>query len=1623
MMKGTFLAGHTCTKVRGRRAILFVCFMATVLAVPVVQSASFTEDLQVFTAFPNRLAGSEGARAAAGHLERRLAEIGVDEVFVQHFPSVQNFGGTPQLRIEKDGRILQLAAMRPNGIISPATPPEGISGKLLFAGSGRPAEYGTRNPEGSIVVLDYNAGANWLMAFRLGAAAVIFIRGEDGLRADQAHFVDANANLPRFYYDGDTADLKDGDVVTVFGGSVWEASVGRNVFGFIRGTDPTFYYDRDEVMVLAAPIDSFGEVPVLSPGARGAANMAGLLQVAAHLQENRPRRHVLIAFFDNQARGHEGARMFYRALDSRSRDVSLTVRRESLEAEERFLLTLAGILGDVHPLEKAGGDLYIPLFNRMRLVADESIENSRMGMAALRLQASRLRRSLVEDPEVDKASVEARLLEIDAELELLGVPHAALNEFRRGLARRNLLPTTENTLYANTVATVRADVVTRITELQLEKQALEDDERLQSVLGRMMISLHVSAMFGDGTPRWGAFFGRSSQIGAVNDIPSIYGRVLQSIQNVANGMPEMVPHFETNVEQPGRQLFGGRFLVHSGEVAGRFSIYNLVFGTVADPFLREGTPDDIVANLDAARIESAFGEFARFMARAASQDAFSATAPILRDIRYNQPRFRDGRIEGALAMRRTRGSSVANRVATGAVVQLMPTRPPYANPNNSQNLTYDPQKFIAFDNFFVLRAAANGTLSYGPISGTESSFAALFDEQGRVNAVSDNGSALGVRHRIDLMPAKHGALILPPHMTPGPMKVLNGRNNSAFQRNRAYVAATDGVVFWYCEPDIASVKVFGERSAVALNIKNDADGSGKVEAQLGVGLSQTGLWQFPRVSRLAANDLFALNEERLDMMRTSGTANRSLEEINARAQDLLDASASAKDVAAGEALALSSFLASLPVYGSARAMLDDLVKSVLVLLALSVPFGFALERLLIGATNIYKQILWFVGFFCATFLILYLTHPAFAVANTPIIIFLGFAIIVLSVMVISIIMQKFELELKYLQGVASTVHTASVSRFGTVMAAMSMGISTMRRRPVRTALTATTIILLTFTILCFASFGGKIGVNTRFRTALPGYEGVYIHHVNWGSIDPAILDLVEGRWAIEALVAPRYWMLPAPQSDIRPSLARNDGSNPANIAAILGISAAEINQRADLAELFTVPDADAGTDLIWMTDSLGESMQVAPGDKVLLNGLSFTVAPFVRATAWSAAVDMDGSSILPVDFEASGGMTSSTEVDADVDNASAMVDQAWDVLPVDSVVAISAENAVRMQSTLRAITLYVPDTAAAIRIAEDSARMLRVPVAATRDNGVHWHFFGTVLAASGLRDLLMPILLGGLVVFGTMLGSVADREKEIYTFSALGLAPSHVASLFFAEAMVFSVIGGLGGYLTAQGMLEVLKLLASMGLAVVPEINYSSTNAIVTILIVMATVLISAIYPAIKASRSANPGVLRSWKIPRPDGDTFQIVFPFTVSAYDIVGVVSFIKEHFDNFTDTSLGIFMARETALTFSGESDVGLRANLALAPFDLGVTQHLELHSAPSEIPGIDEVNLTLHRLSGQPKDWARLNKILLDDLRRQFLIWRSLPASMMEGYRHKTSAAMLAAEKAQKESGRKGHHSRK
>jgi hypothetical protein len=130
------------------------------------------------------------------------------------------------------------------------------------------------------------------------------------------------------------------------------------------------------------------------------------------------------------------------------------------------------------------------------------------------------------------------------------------------------------------------------------------------------------------------------------------------------------------------------------------------------------------------------------------------------------------------------------------------------------------------------------------------------------------------------------------------------------------------------------------------------------------------------------------------------------------------------------------------------------------------------------------------------------------------------------------------------------------------------------------------------------------------------------------------------------------------------------------------------------------------------------------------------------------------------------------------------------------------------------------------------------------------------------------------------------------------------------------------------------------------------------------------------------------------------------VPAASFAGILGFIREHFANHGDASLDTFSARDIALVPQGEGRTGIRADIALAPFDLGVMQRFEMRTRPSDIAGIDEVVVRLTRLNGSPGTWIKGNRAFIDDLREQFLVWRSLPPSSVEHYQQTTAEALAA-----------------
>ena len=1553
--------------------------------------ADFDTDLAALTQYPHRLTGTAEGAEAYGHVLTRLKSMGLDDVIMQPFATA----GEEILECELSwkGASLELLPMRPNNLMHPVTPTDGITAELVHAGLGTLEEFSNLDLSGKIALLHYNAGQRWRQAIRYGAKAVLFY-GSGDLRSDRFHYLEVPANIPRFFTDAPLENLPVGSTVTVKSSIVWEAAEGMNIIGFLKGTNPTFQLGQEETVLLTADFDSFGEVPRRSPGARKAANVAGLLELADYFSQNRPRRNLAFVFFDGNSRAHSGSRAFYRAQETRERDHTVFKREDSWKAEWAFNQSMQDLVTSPNPLHaKATG--YRREF--LELVKRQALQHD----AGVRYEMTELRKGIAEARDMSNTDLEAQRTQALADLK----PVKELWSTVRRQLGRNEIPNPVGDTLSGLVNEVRSNVKLRHKELVREDSLISADKQVFNLLNKQAVIAHIVMNFGDSRDRWGMVIGADTPFHGGRDYPGIYGKLqealLRSSQQLADsGQP--LTHFETATVDGSlpktRTLMSMPILTHSGEIAGRFGIFNFCFATSQERMTREGSPDDTLENLNVAVMQTQFLELRQLLNTALGLEDLSILSTIERELQFQTKEFDGKKVKGALAMGRTRGSSQADQPMAGIPVSV--------NPFGNRSPAYRVQKAYGYDDYPVMITDQNGAYDIGMMNDWTDfillGFAARFDDRGQLDMATDLDSRETTLYRLNLMEVRDGYAMLPPTQSPekinkDAIKLLDARANSVISNSgstRSFFNTADGISYWFADLRIKNLKLFSLPGNIVLMNDKQSDRGLQENVSYGTGFSSDNASTLATDPLRSGGDIWRLNESRLQVLRDRNVANSSLEELHSRSADLLEEAEDEASVIRREALGVSSMMSSIPVYESVLKSMDDLVNAVLVLLALCVPFAFALERLLIGSPSIYKQVGWFTAFFSMAFLLIYFTHPAFAIAKTPAIIFLGFTVVVLSAIVIFILMQKFEQELKAMQGMTASVHSNDISRFNTILASVNMGISTMRRRPLRTTLTAVTIILLTFTILAFASFDTQKGIIRLFSAPTPAYSGAQVHDPSWGDLNEEILQVVESRWRDSSDIFGRYWIHPTSKDDPGLILSHAQSHAITSIAGVVGLEPHEMPHRSDLQSL--LGSETFGEEQIFMTQALADSLDLDNGDTVLLGGISLTVGGIISGAQASIARDMDGSSILPVDFvqlqeSASSAPPSGAQLEQQTQFAS---------LPADDVVFVSADVARRLGAKFKSFSLYTPSVVEASELAEDLARMMDLPVAATRVDGVYRHRLGTKLAASGFADLIFPVFLGGLVIFGTMLGSVADREKEIYTFSALGLAPPHVASLFFAEASVYSVIGGLSGYLIAQVSMKIMTIMAEFGWVAVPDMNYSSSNAIITILIVMATVMISALYPAYKASKSANPGLLRSWSPGMPEGDEFDIRFPFTVSQYDITGVVSFLQEHFDSFSDAGLGCFMSQKTRLVKEDDGQLGLDAVVALAPFDLGVTQGFALRSRPSEIDGIDEIMIRLERRSGQPKDWIRQNKIFLNDLRQQFLLWRSIPNDTMEAYRSRT-----------------------
>jgi len=120
------------------------------------------------------------------------------------------------------------------------------------------------------------------------------------------------------------------------------------------------------------------------------------------------------------------------------------------------------------------------------------------------------------------------------------------------------------------------------------------------------------------------------------------------------------------------------------------------------------------------------------------------------------------------------------------------------------------------------------------------------------------------------------------------------------------------------------------------------------------------------------------------------------------------------------------------------------------------------------------------------------------------------------------------------------------------------------------------------------------------------------------------------------------------------------------------------------------------------------------------------------------------------------------------------------------------------------------------------------------------------------------VLIGGLVVFVTMMGAVNERTREIGIFRALGFRRSHIVRLILVESVVVSLIAGLLGYLGGTGVTRVVLPFITEHGGHAGGWLWNPQLAIGAVLLAVVVGCLASFYPALHASRMDPTEALRA---------------------------------------------------------------------------------------------------------------------------------------------------------------------
>ena len=1561
----------------------------------------------------------------------------------------------------------------PAGVRLPSTPPGGISGDLVYVAEAEFADLPPAGLRDRIVVMEITGGDAWRTLFALGARAVLLLgSAQERFMHFGTHLFPVPMDFPRFYIpDGRLAERlrqigREGGASSVSCRASWREAAAANLYALIparQGAPPA------KAVAIGVPLDSISAVPDMAKGADAAVDVAAALALIRRLSKSPPAKPVLFVFFDAYSIDQLGVRRMLLAFGALPKlRGQLEAEEAKLRDEYEESMTL---LHELERRDDFLSCLYETQYRELHDYVKQEVQKEVLVIDAV-LEPLRLElfRKDLTDTERGRIELEIKRF-IDerrdfylAQKQL--VRNLPLTEELRQLAEtlwdraRTRCEGQLNSLKGALGADARCETLRQelVAALGLKDTQENPVVPLAFLMGFDLSDAGVAAgpslqddFISYNETRNAAAFTQWLQVRAKEGLESIWSTELLRAVNLApvrdadqtegaqeesngdgNGgtakqvvAPEGVAPVAVNLlPLKGMESPVSHRVCYAANItspAPSFGLPAMTWATLDGQRERVDTPNDRPERLDWERLGPQVDATLALLDAWVHDAEFapSPKVPVAHVLRVH-----------ATIVDQAMGEPVARVPMAGYLAALLPGRstgtwrlPPVPGLRRVQFLRTGVDGRCVFD---VIPGDVGWTRRLSSLEAYE------LGEHGEIlRVVNKAKTGKGIRLDVDRRWRKAqplratvfscrgysvADLFDPRFLMPLPqVSILDSRRGTPKRINSSLY---DGMLCFFLEHRVhwqllLRAGIVGNRMILA-NVSTP-------EESLGVPVRDS-LQGFTHDSEMqthpflqAARDFYNLDARRVADYRDAGIVSKPIEMLQDETGAELEqaeAALSAPDGGDGAAFfrhAMGAMGNEVRAYRAVRSTADDVIRGAIFLLLVLLPFSYAAERLVFASAHVYRQIAGVFGIFVFMMSVLWSFHPAFKMSSMPMMIVMAFGVIFMSLLVILVIFSKFEAELEKMRSGKAESSSAKTSRFGLVSTSMRLGLANMRKRKLRTALTGTTVVLITFALLCFMSATTYVGKTEKTLDAKASAPAVLIRQPGERSLPSKALAFLENMVGKEKMCIPRYWWCNSWDPQWRLHVRNPHNGKQVSLTAGVGLAGAE----ARVTGIDRVcPDwdrfsADGGC---YLAARVAAELGIAPGDTVVIAGRSVKLVGVFDSAAFDRQIQrLDGKSLLPPDYSLMDDAERRQKSRADIQTimlemASGTAqddDGATRAVTSGEVVILPAEMLEGMKhASLRSVAMPVADADAARTLATGLAKSLAFPVYFGSPEEVRV-VASTPLAPKAPKSLLIPLLIAGFIIFNTMLSSLAERRGEIYIYTSLGLAPLHIGVLFLSEAVTYGLLGSIFGYVIGQGLATVFSALGWMGGI---TLNFGGTQAMVTMILVLVIVVVSSLVPAYLAGKVAAPSNEMRWAVPEPvddgEGPVIRDVLPFTATSKTAGGVATFLYEYFQAHQDGAIGHFTAGDLSLnreTLDGRDTVSIHGTIWLAPYDLGVRQRLVvvLRELPDE-DDLFEIAVEFWHGAGQLRTWHRLNRTFLGNLRRQLLGWRKLTTESILGY---------------------------